>query len=1201
MNIEAILRSVLALPTEERSAFLDEACAGDPELRAEVEKALALQVSDSNATFVASGVSEEDPAEDRGTGGPNRISQEAASDAVADSGLAKTFQAVPDSGGDSGTRVIEGHGHDTAPNASNVSDGSNEGRTEFARDESGESPGNRTDTVSTRTPSDRVSSHDPQNSEEATGETIAGRYRLVRKIGEGGMGEVWIAQQSEPVKRRVALKLIKSGMDTRAVLARFEQERQALALMDHPNIAKVFDAGKTPGGQPFFVMELVEGEPLTKFCDEELLTLESRLELFVPICQAVQHAHQKGIVHRDLKPANVLVTEVDGRPVPKVIDFGVAKATAGKITDQTMDTQFGAVIGTLEYMSPEQAGGAVDDIDTRADIYSLGVILYELLTGLRPIDRTQLQKAALTEMIRIIREVEPSKPSTRLSTSEALPSLAAVRRIEPRKLTAALRGELDWVVMKCLEKSRERRYETASGLARDIQRFLADEPVEARPASKAYRLRKLLARNKVTAIAAGLIFLSLVAGVTGTTIGMMRANEAQKKEADQRRIAEAGEIRANDLAARETQARQSAEKRLVQVEKGVEILGSIFENIDPDERKKGEKPLQAILGEKLDQAAASLEGDAVGDPLIVADLKLKLGKSQLGLGNTAKAIAMITDVGKTYEASLSPDDFRNKRAKFALATAFLEDGKADQAAGLLEPLLESEKRSSDAPVAGIDEITANLAAAFTNQGRYDKAANLLEGLLKKARELKAEPGLSNILHNLAMTYQLGGNTKKAIPLMEEAVAIRTKTLGTKATPTLTSMQALGEAYDAVGDTEKSLDLLEKTYRSLLETQGPQHPDTLRTLNGLAATYAENGKHEQAAPLLEQAVKAMKLKLGPDHPNTLTTMSNLAQTYRMLNREQDALPIAEEAYQRKKLAVGPDHPETLGLMNNLAAIYLSMKKRDQALPLLEKSLKAMQARLGPDHPETFPVENNLGALYFQSGKFREAVTLFEGLLAKTRRKLGDDHPNTIFTAFNLAVNQMEAGENEKSLATIGQWMKIALKSMPPGHPTTTFGRNAEARIFEASGKAAEAEAYRRARVDEARRRNGAESAPYADALAALTRNLLIQKEFGEAETTAREVLKIRAATAPESPATIAAGGALGLILAGEKKLAEAEPLLKAAQEKLVPDESAPNAMPKARYLEFLEALAAIYEETGRAEDATRTRGQAEALKAALPRP
>ena len=360
----------------------------------------------------------------------------------------------------------------------------------------------------------------------AAGVVVSRRYKLEERLGEGGMGEVWVAQQTEPVKRKVALKLIKPGINSRAVLQRFEQERQALALMDHPNIAKVLDGGLTPNGQPFFVMELVDGLPLTKFCDGAKLTPKERLEIFVPICQAVQHAHQKGIVHRDLKPANILVTLIDGKPVPKVIDFGVAKATAGKLTDETLATQFGAVVGTLEYMSPEQAGFSGEDIDTRSDIYSLGVILYELLTGLRPIDAARLKKTALTEMIRLIREEEPSKPSTRLSTHESLPSQAALRQTEPRKLMTMLRGDLDWVVMKCLEKERDRRYETANGLARDIQRYLADEVVEARPPSAGYRLRKFASRHRGQVAAAGLVMLSLVLGMVGTTWGLIRAARA---------------------------------------------------------------------------------------------------------------------------------------------------------------------------------------------------------------------------------------------------------------------------------------------------------------------------------------------------------------------------------------------------------------------------------------------------------------------------------------------------------------------------------------------------------------------------------------------------------------------------------------------------------------------------------------------------
>src|SRR6266481_1385917 len=305
--------------------------------------------------------------------------------------------------------------------------------------------------------------------------TVIGPYKLIELIGEGGMGSVWMAQQTEPVKRLVAVKLIKAGMDSKQVIARFEAERQALALMDHPNIARVLDAGTTGAGCPYFVMDLVKGIPITQYCDEHHLTPRQRLELFIPVCQAVQHAHQKGIIHRDLKPSNVLIALYDGKPVPKVIDFGVAKATGQPLTDKTLVTDFGNIVGTLEYMSPEQAEINQLDIDTRSDIYSLGVLLYELLTGSPPFTRKESEKGGMLEMLRVIREQEPTKPSAKLSTAAGLPTLAANRGTEPAKLAKLVRGELDWIVMKALEKDRNRRYETANGFAADVQRYLADE------------------------------------------------------------------------------------------------------------------------------------------------------------------------------------------------------------------------------------------------------------------------------------------------------------------------------------------------------------------------------------------------------------------------------------------------------------------------------------------------------------------------------------------------------------------------------------------------------------------------------------------------------------------------------------------------------------------------------------------------------
>src|SRR5215218_516527 len=344
--------------------------------------------------------------------------------------------------------------------------------------------------------------------------TVIGRYKLLEPIGEGGYGVVFMAEQTSPVVRKVALKIIKAGMDSRQVIARFEAERQALAVMDHVNIARVLDAGTTNSGLPYFVMELVYGIPITRYCDDNHLTPRERLELFVPVCQAIQHAHQKGIIHRDIKPSNVMVTLYDGKPVPKVIDFGVAKATEQKLTERTLFTQYGTLVGTLEYMSPEQAEMSALGVDTRSDVYSLGVLLYELLTGSTPLSRKRVREAAYAEILRMIKEEEPPRPSTRLSDSgAALASISAQRHTEPAKLSKLVRGELDWIVMKCLEKDRNRRYESANGFAADVQRYLADEPVLACPPSAGYRLRKFARRNKRALATMTLLGVTLLVAV----------------------------------------------------------------------------------------------------------------------------------------------------------------------------------------------------------------------------------------------------------------------------------------------------------------------------------------------------------------------------------------------------------------------------------------------------------------------------------------------------------------------------------------------------------------------------------------------------------------------------------------------------------------------------------------------------------------
>jgi serine/threonine protein kinase/tetratricopeptide (TPR) repeat protein len=937
-DVEALLFAALEKPTAaERAAFLDSACAGDAELRRQVER--LLQAHAEAGAFLQKPVVEqlaavEPPpaAHDKPGNIPDRP--------PADPG--QTVDSDPGPAGDPATGE-----HVPEPAAGPL-----------------------------RLP--RTTDYRPLME---PGVVIAGRFTLQQKLGVGGMGEVWVARQTEPVKRKVALKLIKAGMDSRAVLSRFEQERQALALMDHPNIARVLDGGLTPTGQPFFVMELVNGLPLHRFCDEAKLTPRERLELFVPICQAVQHAHQKGIVHRDLKPTNILVTLIDGRPVPKVIDFGVAKATAGKLTDESMSTQFGAVIGTLEYMAPEQAGFAGEDIDTRADIYSLGVILYELLTGLKPLDARRLRKAALAEVVRIIQQEEPSRPSTRLSTDEALPSLAALRKTEPKRLTALLRGELDWVVMRCLEKQRDRRYETANGLARDVQRYLADEPVEARPPSAGYRLRKFLKRNKGPVVAVSLLVLALLAGILGTTWGLIEARQqehearhqerlareeaedkerARQDEATQRAIAEAQKVKAEQAAEAEKAARTQAQKRLSQIEKANAILGSIFDNLDPREIAQAQRPLQAILVEKLDQAVAQLEGEAIGDSLVVAEMQTRFGFSLMGLGAFDKAIVLQEKALATHRAELGPDHPKTLRSM------------------------------------------NNLAGAYQFAGKPDRALPLLDATLKgcQARFGPDSPETLSSMNNLATAYLDTGKLDRALPLLEQALKLMNAKLGPDHPETLSIMNNLATAYLGAGRSNLAVPLFEQALKLMKARFGPEHPNTLTCMNNLAKAYMDVGKLDRAQPLLEQALKVMNAKLGPDHPTTLAAANNVKFLRNVLS--------AEDRYRAKLAESGPKDINTLLAHRDLAQMYMTKNQLDAAELILAEVLQGMRdgkandalvmfttqllgrclglrQRAAPDAWTTSHAKSLLGGALLDQKKYAQAEPLlvqgYEGMKAR----------------------------------------------------------------------------------------------------------------------------------------------------------------------------------------------------------------------------
>jgi serine/threonine protein kinase len=750
--------------------------------------------------------------------------------------------------------------------------------------------------------------------------TVIGPYKLIEPIGEGGMGAVWMAQQTEPVRRLVAVKLIKAGMDSKQVVARFEAERQALALMDHANIARVLDAGTTSAGRPYFVMDLVKGVPITRYCDEHHLTPRQRLELFVPVCQAVQHAHQKGVIHRDIKPSNVLVALYDGQPVPKVIDFGVAKAAGQTLTDRTLVTGFGAIVGTLEYMSPEQAEVNQLDIDTRSDIYALGVLLYELLTGSPPLTRQESEQGGLLEMLRAIREQEPTKPSAKLSTAEGLPTLAANRGTEPAKLTRLVRGELDWIVMKALEKNRNRRYETANGFAADLQRYLADEPVLACPPSAGYRLRKFLRRNKRPVLAMSLVVLALVCGIIGTTVGLVQAQ----------------------------QAKDTAEKRLAQIEKGIDVLGSLFADLDPFAEEKEGRPLRAILRDRLDRAAAALEGEAMGDPLVVARLQERLGQTYLGLGHAAKAEALFTKAVTTRLVHLSAYDPDILSSMHNQARAYEAAGKRIEAIKRFEQV-----RDARAKTLGADHLDT-LGTA----------------------------------HELAVAYSRAGQWAVAVPLLEQVRAGRVKQLGEDDELTLATLGSLARAYAAVNRSPDAIALAEQVRDARVKKHGEGHPHTIAAMNDLAWTYQRCYKMPQALALFKQARDTAVLKLGPNHPLTLSILCGVGHMHRAYRKTHEAIALLEQVREKQVVILGDDHPAAIATLSFLAMAYQDAGELNKALALLQKA--AVGAEKLDYATEYAPViHHNLASCHEQLKQYDQAEVWRRKWVAAARANYGPE--------------------------------------------------------------------------------------------------------------------------------------------------------------------------------------------------------------------
>jgi len=672
---------------------------------------------------------------------------------------------------------------------------------------------------------------------EKSGDHV-GRYKLLQKIGEGGCGVVYMAEQEEPVRRRVALKVIKLGMDTRQVIARFEAERQALAMMDHPNIARVFDAGATEVGRPYFVMELVRGVKITDFCDENKVSTEERLRLFVQICHAIQHAHQKGVIHRDIKPTNILVPVNDGVPVPKVIDFGIAKATQGKLTDQTLFTAFEQFIGTPAYMSPEQAIMTEVEVDTRSDIYSLGVLLYELLTGQTPFPQKDLLSSGLDEMRRMIREKDPACPSTRLEamTPNDLTTVAQNRACQPPQLVHLIRGDLDWIVMKCLQKDRARRYETANGLAMDLERHLQDQPVLARPDTRAYRVAKFVRRHRAGVTFASVMVLALIAGMTGTMTQARRATQHARLEKAERR-------RADEAARTAKQQRDFALRQLSRAEAINDLNSFLLSDAAPNGKSFTVGDLLARAERLINQQSGEPDDNRV-------EVLIAIGQQYLQQEQHAKARELL---GKAYEISRHLHE-PEVRAKAAAAYGNAISGASDYARG--EKLIqEALAELGDAPQFAVPRIFC-----------------LLRGSHVAREHNQTELGIQRDLEAQALLRESG----ECSPLLELTIAMD-----------------LAESYRVAGQTRQAADAFAVAYKHLVALGRGDTDKAATLLNNWGNAVERLGKPLESERLYRQAVAIETVEGGAETVSPML-LNNLARNLIELHRFREAADYEERA-------------------------------------------------------------------------------------------------------------------------------------------------------------------------------------------------------------------------------------------------------------------------------------------------------------------
>jgi serine/threonine protein kinase/tetratricopeptide (TPR) repeat protein len=881
---------------------------------------------------------------------------------------------------------------------------------------------------------------DLENGEGAPGDGRPGAmidgYRLLRRLGEGGMGEVWEAEQTGSVRRRVALKLLKLGLDSKRVEVRFESERQALALMNHRNVAQVFGGGSTPSGRPYFVMELVRGIDVIGYARQRGLGLDARLALFLEICEGVQHAHHKGIVHRDLKPSNILVAEEEGHAVPKIIDFGVARALDTRLAAETFVTEQGQIIGTPEYMSPEQADPGLGDIDTRADVYALGVLLYELLAGVRPFDAEELRTLGFLELLRRIRETEPPRPSQRADATRS-------RR---------LRGDLDWIVMKALEKDRARRYDSPHEMAEDVRRHLANQPVLAGPPSRAYRLRKLVRRHRGTMAAASLTLAALVVGAIVAATQAVRATRAERT------------ARAEAETARQVS----------------DFLVDLFEVSDPRLARGSAVTAREIL----DRGAARMNEQLTRQPLVRARLQAMMGRTYRNLGLFDPASALLAQALKTREEMLGTRDPETVRTLTTLAR--LEIDRKDMARG------EELFRDALARIGGMEapdrveeaRIRCQLGGVLANKGRFDESIELLrtckdefvrelgpahahvasawgdlgnvlnlagrrseaETAYRTAIEIRTaadpdDPRLAATLNNLGSLLVVESRTEEAKPYVTRALAIEEKVYGPSHPRLATALGTLGLLHRKQGRLDESAADFARVLAIRVKVHGPEHNATAEVLNDVGSIALLRGDYAGARESLDHAL-AIELKtLGPQHPQTALTYAHLG----LLGVRTGDLAKAEAAYRQGLASIekmrGPDAREAVPCLRGLADVSLRRGKPGEADPLLARALTL--AEQGEDAGELASVLNGAGALRLRQGRLDEARAALE----RSRGLAGADDLVRSETLTRLGDVLAAQGKRADAEPLYREALTIDRRILGEAHPDTRAASHALAALQE----------------------------------------------------------------------------------------------------------------------------------------------------------